>query len=85
MAKLILTINRLCQEAGAFAALESKVREPRLYGVTDGKGIRTYFELKFRRPPEVGYLTVSNALQWRSQYTRVIEQASLITGTRRIR
>jgi len=28
-----------------------------------------------RQPPEIGYLTVSNALQWRLQYGRVIEQA----------
>jgi hypothetical protein len=26
-------------------------------------------------PPELGYLTISNALQWRLQYSRVIEQA----------
>lgn len=36
-------------------------------------------------PPEIGYLTISNALQWRLQYARVIEQASLITGIQRIR
>jgi hypothetical protein len=28
-----------------------------------------------QKPPEVGYLTISNALQWRLQYRRVIEQA----------
>jgi len=218
MMKPILTIQTLCQEAGVFAALESTVREPRLYGVTDGKAVGTYFELKFRQylreryvfdvgnaakgidfpsldvdvkvtsikqpqsscpyksarqkiyglgyslllfvyektddaqsqtgalnilhtvfiekertadfqtttgirrilenngnkddllaffaermlpvdeieasliadevlacPPEIGYLTISNALQWRLQYTRVIEQASLINGIQRIR
>lgn len=30
--------------------------------------------------PEVGYLTISNALQWRLQYGRVIEKAGLISG-----
>ncbi len=34
--------------------------------------------------PEQGYLTISNALQWRLQYTRVIEQAGKIDGIRRI-
>ncbi len=31
-------------------------------------------------PPKLGYLTVSNALQWRLQYTRVIEQAGQVAG-----
>ncbi|MEK7677706.1 MAG: restriction endonuclease [Verrucomicrobiota bacterium] len=35
-------------------------------------------------PPEVGYLTVSNALQWRLQYSRVIEQAGKIGGILRL-
>ena len=37
-----------------------------------------------RTPPEVGYLTVSNALQWRLQYGRVIEQAGKIGGILRL-
>ncbi|MCS7011118.1 MAG: hypothetical protein NZL98_07095 [Anaerolineales bacterium] len=36
-------------------------------------------------PPEVGYLTVSNALQWRLQYGRVIEKAGSIPGVERLR
>lgn len=35
-------------------------------------------------PPGVGYLTISNALQWRLQYSRVIEQAGQIDGVQRI-
>ncbi len=38
--------------------------------------------LKF--PPEIGYLTISNALQWRLQYRRVIEGAGTVDGLRRI-
>ena len=34
--------------------------------------------------PEVGYLTISNALQWRLQYSRVIEKAGEVSGIRRI-
>lgn len=30
--------------------------------------------------PEVGYLTISNALQWRLQYSRIIEEAGNVNG-----
>ncbi|MBX2998074.1 MAG: hypothetical protein KF893_06140 [Caldilineaceae bacterium] len=35
-------------------------------------------------PPEVGYLTISNALQWRLQYQRVIQEAGNVAGITRI-
>ena len=31
-------------------------------------------------PPNQGFLTISNALQWRLQYTRVIEMAGQVQG-----
>lgn len=34
--------------------------------------------------PTVGYLTISNALQWRLQYARVIERAGQVAGVQRI-
>jgi len=37
-----------------------------------------------KRPPQ-GYLTISNALQWRLQYGRVIEQAGSVDGLFRVR
>lgn len=37
-----------------------------------------------RKPPELGYLTISNALQWRLQYSRVIEQAGTVGGILRL-
>jgi hypothetical protein len=37
-----------------------------------------------KKPPQVGYLTVSNALQWRLQYRRIIEQAGEVVGLERI-
>jgi hypothetical protein len=40
-------------------------------------------EILKSRPP-VGYLTISNALQWRLQYARVIEQAGEVDGVQRI-
>jgi hypothetical protein len=36
-------------------------------------------------PPALGYLTISNALQWRLQYGRVIEQAGAVDGILRLR
>ncbi len=36
-------------------------------------------------PPQEGYLTISNALQWRLQYPRVIQQAGTVDGLIRIR
>ena len=35
-------------------------------------------------PPELGYLTISNALQWRLQYRRVIEMAGTVDGIVRV-
>jgi hypothetical protein len=37
-----------------------------------------------KQPPEQGYLTISNALQWRLQYGRVIQQAGQVPGIWRI-
>ena len=37
------------------------------------------------RPPEIGYLTISNAFQWRLQYRRVIERAGSVPGVHRLR
>ena len=38
-----------------------------------------------RNPPEQGFLTISNALQWRLQYRRIIETAGNEEGIVRIR
>lgn len=35
-------------------------------------------------PPRLGYLTISNALQWRLQYRRVIEKAGEAAGVERV-
>jgi hypothetical protein len=37
-----------------------------------------------QKRPEQGYLTMSNALQWRLQYGRVIQQADEVAGVRRV-
>lgn len=38
-----------------------------------------------RNPPELGYLTISNALQWRLQYKRVIDSADVMNGIYKVR
>lgn len=42
-----LTTALLAAEAKEFSEIESKVSEPKLYGVTDGKAVGTYLEQKF--------------------------------------
>ena len=37
-----------------------------------------------KKRPDVGYLTISNALQWRLQYSRVIEHAGKVAGVNRV-
>jgi len=37
------------------------------------------------KPPQIGYLTISNALQWRLQYRRVIDRAGAVSGVVRIK
>lgn len=37
-----------------------------------------------RNPPRLGYLTISNALQWRLQYSRVIDKAGTVEGVVRV-
>lgn len=38
-----------------------------------------------KNPPNLGYLTISNALQWRLQYRRAIEKSGEISGILRIK
>ena len=37
-----------------------------------------------KNPPQAGYLTISNALQWRLQYNRVISKAGEVDGIRKV-
>lgn len=38
-----------------------------------------------KNPPKIGYLTISNALQWRLQYGRVVTLSEDIIGIEIIR
>jgi len=46
---------------------------------------QTIAEEVLQKPPVQGYLTISNALQWRLQYSRVIQKAGDVEGIYRIR
>jgi hypothetical protein len=46
---------------------------------------RNIAEEILKNPPLLGYLTISNALQWRLQYGRAIQEAGKIEGIYRVR
>lgn len=37
-----------------------------------------------RNPPQIGYLTISNALQWRLQYSRIVSMTDNVNGIEHI-
>ena len=51
--------------------------------IEDIEAIQLAEEL-LNNPPELGYLTLSNALQWRIQYRRVINEAGIVDGILRV-
>ena len=50
----------------------------------DDMGANQIAEEIMANPPAVGYLTISNALQWRLHYRRAIDLARQLDGIRRI-
>lgn len=51
----------------------------------DEIGARELADKICKEPPSQGYLTISNALQWRLQYGRVIQNADAVLGVSRVR
>lgn len=51
----------------------------------DEVGAQKLAEEVIQSPPLPGYLTISNALQWRLQYSRTIQKAGEVEGISRIR
>lgn len=51
----------------------------------DEIGVLQLAERIIKTPPLQGYLTISNALQWRLQYSRVIQMAGTIDGITKVR
>jgi hypothetical protein len=58
--------------------------EERMLPVDDIEASEIAEELLANRP-QIGYLTISNALQWRLQYGRIIEKAGTVPGLIRLR
>jgi hypothetical protein len=51
----------------------------------DDVAIRDLAEEIIRNPPTIGYLTISNALQWRLQYGRIIKLTRNVEGVVRLK
>ncbi|MCY4181273.1 MAG: restriction endonuclease [Gammaproteobacteria bacterium] len=51
--------------------------------IDDSEAIALAVDL-LKNPPQQGFLTISNALQWRLQYGRVISEAGMIEGVVRV-
>ena len=51
--------------------------------IDDDAAMRLAEEL-LESPPKIGYLTISNALQWRLQYKRVVDKAGSVDGILRV-
>ena len=51
----------------------------------DDVGATQLAEELLQSPPILGYLTISNALQWRLQYKRVIDEAGKVNGIFRVK
>ena len=67
--------EELIKSAEAFCKQESGKYRKELFGVTDGKAIGTFVEHLFQ-----DYLSISNALQWRLQYGRIVSLNETIDG-----
>ncbi len=76
-------IRKIMENNGNEDDLLALIHE-RMLPVDDIQAARLVEEV-LRNPPVVGYLTISNALQWRLQYRRVIESAGTVDGILRVR
>jgi len=71
-------IKDKANEAGIFAYLQDK-NIP-----ADEITLSKLAELILKTPPEQGYLTISNALQWRLQYQRIVSLTDEVKGITKI-
>ena len=76
-------IHRIIENNGNLDDIFAFLQERRI--PTDESECMRIAEDILTNPPKIGYLTISNALQWRLQYRRVIEQAGSVRGVHRIR
>jgi len=76
-------INKILENDGNTEDLVAFMRDRNLPMDYEIEALRIAEEL-LGNPPEIGYLTISNALQWRLQYSRVVEKAGEINGINKI-
>lgn len=81
--QLTSEIHRILQNDGNIDDLIAFFENKQLPG--DDISRKSLAEEVLKSPPEQGYLTISNALQWRLQYNRVIQKAGTIDGLIRVR
>jgi restriction system protein len=67
-------LRRILAQSGNRDDIEAFLLERNL--PLDDIGRQRLAELILAQPPRLGYLTISNALQWRLQYSRAIELAN---------
>ncbi len=76
-------LRRILENAGNKDDILAFIEERML--PVDEIGASALAEEILANPPEIGYLTISNALQWRLQYSRIIEKAGVVPGVERLR
>jgi hypothetical protein len=76
-------IIRILENEGNIDDLVAFILERNL--PVDDIGAMKIAEEVLKNPPEIGYVTISNALQWRLQYGRAIEKAGEVKGLLRLR
>ncbi len=75
-------IKRVLENNGNIDDLKAFFEERML--PIDDIGAQELAEEVLSNPPVIGYLTISNALQWRLQYNRVIQEAGNVKGIDRV-
>lgn len=75
-------IRKIVENNGKVDDIVAFLTERRL-PVDEPEAVRLAEEI-LRNPPEIGYLTISNALQWRLQYQRAIDNAGTVEAIHRL-
>jgi len=71
-------VRQILENSGNKDDLIAFIRDKNL--PVDDIGANKIAEEILKRKPVIGYLTISNALQWRLQYSRVIQEAGKVSG-----
>jgi len=75
-------LNEIVNNDGNLDDIEALLRDRNL--PVDEIELKTISKEILKNPPKIGYLTISNALQWRLQYSRVIRLDKPVEGVIKI-